>query len=730
MSGGNLALRHFVSNESEDINSLILQQQDVLNLSHIVDCITRFAGVVEGPPSIFDIPIFLRDDLKSAMGNELWMCGIVALTTEAYNEAYDALKNETVSGDTNSARLRYILLCGTLIEDKLVDEQHEALIGRCQSRGLSDPQINTLRVLLQYVQEKGVLLPYADENPDEDMFENFADDNKTTSNNNGLVIVEPNSPVDFSTGFHHHLSTKDLHDLEDGNKVHILGSVSALIDRSIVSGSKHIEHLLGIIAISSYDDSTTTEQVLKFVATKLGRSVILVKSDRHKDDLELWLAQKQKAPRKHPPSASPDEKPTKRRKKVHWTEKVHCNCCSDTNGNELMTRNGEFLLSKTPLKLSKEACDYFNVAPGFKFSQLPIYRPDKVMDFVKDHCPLHLSALKTVMEVAAITMFFFSPQFPSDDKKKAKKFSKFNQVTDRRKDIFPECFFANKDVQRFMWVVVVSIGSLTKINRLGVATAEERFAPIKMSSRLLAKKSGSESDVLSRGNALDLLSILCFDEGVLAALWKSESYLSIVKEFNNADERIAMPGTHEMDFKKVSVELKSALGQAIQYTDSVGTPEWPSAITQSLRSAFDNLSIECGIDKVIYNGEMKPIVDIFIGRMAFSLGIIVSQVQRCSKPSCTEDSHKIYLAKIEESHKIYLAKIEEVKTKKDKTKCLDTDPNNDDEKGVEDTSSDKGVGIDETDIWCPFCLDKLKGPKDSEDAAMTNSGGGLKNFWQ
>ena len=152
VSGGNLALRHFVSNESEDINSLILQQQDVLNLSHIVDCITRFAGVVEGPPSIFDIPIFLRDDLKSAMGNELWMCGIVALTTEAYNDAYDALKNETVSGDTNSAMLRYILFCGTFIEDKLVDEQHEALIGSCQSHGLSDPQINTLRALLQSVQ--------------------------------------------------------------------------------------------------------------------------------------------------------------------------------------------------------------------------------------------------------------------------------------------------------------------------------------------------------------------------------------------------------------------------------------------------------------------------------------------------------------------------------------------------------------------------------------------------
>lgn len=144
-------------------------------------------------------------------------------------------------------------------------------------------------------------------------------------------------------------------------------------------------------------------------------------------------------------------------------------------------------------------------------------------------------------------------------------------------------------------------------------------------------------------------------------------------------------------------------------------------IENFLRLAFDDLRKVDGIDEEKYGKAMKNIVDIFIARMAFSLGIIVSQVQRCYKSSCTPERHNAYLTKMK------TCDLTKMKTKNGKMKTENGDPD-----GQE---TDPSVGNDtragrKGEIWCPFCLSKLHGPDDSgdvEDHDNSNSGAEQKS---
>ena len=149
MGGDDAPLKHLVPNDPEYTKHQ--EPQVILNVSHIVSCIAQI-GNSDGPPCTFPIPsVAYCQDLRSAMGESYWLYGIVGLTDAAYDDLYDAVKDETVSGVADTFPRLHIDLCkGTILEDTLSDDENELLMRRVEEGGtLSDLQIKTLRVLIR-----------------------------------------------------------------------------------------------------------------------------------------------------------------------------------------------------------------------------------------------------------------------------------------------------------------------------------------------------------------------------------------------------------------------------------------------------------------------------------------------------------------------------------------------------------------------------------------------------
>lgn len=140
-------LRHFVSNDEQyALNNL--PSQKLLNMAHCSSCWKDIADCY-GPPCCFPFSnSSLCQDLRSAIGEDCWLFGVVSLTHEAHNATYTAACMETETGQEDGRRLatKYFWFCNpeSLDEDKenlmrqvrridaLSTEQKEAVHGFLQ----------------------------------------------------------------------------------------------------------------------------------------------------------------------------------------------------------------------------------------------------------------------------------------------------------------------------------------------------------------------------------------------------------------------------------------------------------------------------------------------------------------------------------------------------------------------------------------------------------------------
>lgn len=429
--------------------------------------------------------------------------------------------------------------------------------------------------------------------------ETSCEDATTSNGSSNLVANKPravfHTPIPVqpteSQDPHRLLPVKDLLQLEKDHGVVILGSISYLINPGSHAAhqfSQDNQGLLGSIVISM-SDGRSEEMDLQTdlqtrVATRLGRPVILVKSEAELSPLLEGMKNSLLGgtSKKRSPSSStlPLQGTQNKKKKVDWTNLVSCYCCSNESGTfqkKLMDRNKKFLIGEQPrqLALSAEAKEYYELgtAPGFQYINLPmaVSAADKMMDLARDHTPLDLCALKSVLQPGYIIIIFLKEDFLMNNS--FKKISTVKQVSEQLREIFPECFFAEENIhiQGFIWKVVLSIWSLAKINREGVGGKFESFKPQTMKHLIVQAKKGSSSKVLSQAKALELLSEVCFPANGLKALWTSCAFKSTLDQFHQLENCIQEHKKHnkmETHLEKVSKVLKEALGLAAKRLDS------------------------------------------------------------------------------------------------------------------------------------------------------------------
>ena len=130
--GGNM--QRFVSND--EAYARLIPGQKLLNVAHLTSISANIEGCY-GPPSCFPMPgIAVCEDLRIAMGEKLWLYGIVCDSRSIYSAAYDALKDETKSGVVGSfpRLLPCIYTAGT---DESDNELLQRLTNLCSAKQIA-----------------------------------------------------------------------------------------------------------------------------------------------------------------------------------------------------------------------------------------------------------------------------------------------------------------------------------------------------------------------------------------------------------------------------------------------------------------------------------------------------------------------------------------------------------------------------------------------------------------
>ena len=134
----------FVSNDKDYVNHL--PGQKILNVAHRKSICNSIEGCY-GPPCCFPMPsIAVCQDLRIEVGEEGWLGGTVCTTKEVWDTVYDALKDESESGEAGAYPR---LLKDVFVMPQSLDDGSSNTLTRLTGT-CSEEQILTLDALIKH----------------------------------------------------------------------------------------------------------------------------------------------------------------------------------------------------------------------------------------------------------------------------------------------------------------------------------------------------------------------------------------------------------------------------------------------------------------------------------------------------------------------------------------------------------------------------------------------------